>query len=575
MTTSNTLQADADADVNNTLSAIDAIRKYHSHSKHRKSAYAPSPGFLDWDSQPDPFRRFSGAPIIRLPLLRGKNPADYETLYKAEALQTQKHCLESISALLELSCGLSAWKDAGGDKWALRHNPSSGNLHPTETYLLFWAEVDDPELTPGVYHYSALEHILERRSSFNQDTIERLRKAAPNSIGAVGFSTIYWREEWKYGERALRYCQLDLGHALACIQYSSALLGWQIETCDNLADADLAQILGLSNIPSTVEPEEAETLAILSLRPKHNSVNKDQQKTICDILKSIEFNWQGNANRLSSERVEWPALKKAKGHIEKIKTDLGQAFTTKSDLFSSADDSKLRDNPAYRTQINAEDLIRNRRSAQRMQLGVGIKKSDFQLALHRTTLFGSDSLASAFPYKPSINFLLFVHGVEGLEQGLYFFKRTHHDIQYFKSLTASKDFLWESTDVSENLYKLVQTEDSRKLASQLSCYQGIAGHSAFSLAMLSDFSSVLSNEGAWAYRRLFWECGYIGQILYLEATASQLDATGIGCFFDDSVHELLGIDPEGEWQDLYHFTVGKARIDERISTLAAYHHLNP
>ena len=32
--------------------------------------------------------------------------------------------------------GLSAWKAYGGNRWALRCNPSSGNLHPTEGYLL-------------------------------------------------------------------------------------------------------------------------------------------------------------------------------------------------------------------------------------------------------------------------------------------------------------------------------------------------------------------------------------------------------------------------------------------------------
>lgn len=35
------------------------------------------------------------------------------------------------------------------------------------------------------------------------------------------------------------------------------------------------------------------------------------------------------------------------------------------------------------------------------------------------------------------------------------------------------------------------------------------------------------------YPRLFWETGVLGQVLYLEAHAVGLSATGIGCFFDD------------------------------------------
>ena len=36
------------------------------------------------------------------------------------------------------------------------------------------------------------------------------------------------------------------------------------------------------------------------------------------------------------------------------------------------------------------------------------------------------------------------------------------------------------------------------------------------------------------YRRLFWECGLIGQVLYLEAEAAGVRGTGIGCFYDDA-----------------------------------------
>jgi hypothetical protein len=64
----------------------------------------------------------------------------------------------------------------------------------------------------------------------------------------------------------------------------------------------------------------------------------------------------------------------------------------------------------------------------------------------------------------------------------------------------------------------------------------------------------------------------LGQVLYLEAEASGLQGTGIGCYFDDVVHSALGLNTE-RFQDLYHFTVGKAVIDARIGSEAAYAHL--
>ena len=58
-------------------------------------------------------------------------------------------------------------------------------------------------------------------------------------------------------------------------------------------------------------------------------------------------------------------------------------------------------------------------------------------------------------------------------------------------------------------------------------------------------------------------------MLYLEAEAAGLRGTGIGCYFDDAVHGLLGI-ADMQFQALYHFTVGRPRDDARITTLPAY-----
>jgi hypothetical protein len=64
----------------------------------------------------------------------------------------------------------------------------------------------------------------------------------------------------------------------------------------------------------------------------------------------------------------------------------------------------------------------------------------------------------------------------------------------------------------------------------------------------------------------------IGQVLYLEAEAADVSATGIGCYFDDAVHELLGIG-DTRLQSLYHFTVGGALVDNRLVTTPPYSHL--
>lgn len=63
--------------------------------------------------------------------------------------------------------------------------------------------------------------------------------------------------------------------------------------------------------------------------------------------------------------------------------------------------------------------------------------------------------------------------------------------------------------------------------------QEIASHGCFSLGMVACFDRLLHDKNMWMYPRLFWETGVLGQVLYLEAHAVGISATGIGCYFDD------------------------------------------
>ena len=116
---------------------------------------------------------------------------------------------------------------------------------------------------------------------------------------------------------------------------------------------------------------------------------------------------------------------------------------------------------------------------------------------------------------------------------------------------------------------LLLPTDVRFAANRLSCDQDIAADGFFSLAMLARFTASLRDVGDWFYRRLFWECGLIGQVLYLEAEAARARATGIGCFYDDPVHEVLGLSGMA-WQSLYHFSMGVPVEDSRLTTEPGY-----
>jgi SagB-type dehydrogenase family enzyme len=223
------------------------VMRYHQETKHHFSRYARSLGYMDWTNQPNPFRRYQGSPIIALPLLKPdeapRSPL-YDDLYLDDAIPSAPVTVRSISRFFEYSLAISAWKQAGEVRWALRTNPSSGNLHPTEGYLLI-GEVAGLSPLPGLHHYAAKEHALELRAELPRDSFDLLMQEFPPQAFLVGFTSVNWRETWKYGERAFRYCQHDVGHAIGSARIAARTLGWRMLLLDGVADDTIAALLGL------------------------------------------------------------------------------------------------------------------------------------------------------------------------------------------------------------------------------------------------------------------------------------------------------------------------------------------
>ena len=133
------------------------------------------------------------------------------------------------------------------------------------------------------------------------------------------------------------------------------------------------------------------------------------------------------------------------------------------------------------------------------------------------------------------------------------------------------DFVWEKPSRTPGLLELYRLEqgDGRLAAREASCRQSIASDGCFAVAMIAEFEDPLQKYGPWFYSRLYWECGMIGQAFYLASVAAGFQGCGIGCFFDDAVHSMLGLF-DLKYQDLYHFTVGRALPDPRLIDLPAY-----
>lgn len=528
--------------------ASSTVYDYHEQTKHRFTGLSRGPDTLDWDAQPDAFRRYEGAPQTALPLSADSFSLPFSVLYGNAPVTVQPITLDNLALLLEMSLAVSAWKEYGGSRWALRCNPSSGNLHPTEAYLI---PLGLEELADGVYHYRPDVHALEQRCHFAD-------KAGIGSPGLLlGLTSIHWREAWKYGERAYRYCQLDIGHAMAAISYAAATLGWRATPHFGIADTDLAHLLGIDRLEEYPKGSELEHPDLLiSLHPANQPPLGYQQ--LPPLLE--QAGWNGTANILDRRHFyHWPVIDEVASAAQKPSLTL-------------ANDAPKPDLPpplAVFTETSAATLFRRRRSGQAFDGKTHIAQQDFFRTLDHLLPRPETSPWETQPWPARIHPVIFAHRVEGLEQGIYVLPRREGAEDVLKS-AMSTEFEWLAVDNAPPHLPLFRLFSGKVegIAVKLSCGQGIAGQSAFSIAMLAEFDSHIHNY-PWRYRELHWEAGTVGHVLYLEAEASELQGTGIGCFFDDGVHELLGIS-DHSLQVLYHFTVGGALRDDRIATLPAY-----
>jgi SagB-type dehydrogenase family enzyme len=543
----------------------EVVVAYHERTKHHFHRYAASPGYMDWATQPDPFRRYQGADLVRLPLAKPGRPLPYWQLYALGDVSSEPLSLESVSLFFRYALSVTAWKRFHNKTWSLRANPSSGNLHPTEGYAVLPAihRLGD---APAVYHYAPKEHALERRAILDAKAWSELCAPFPEGSFLVGLSSVQWREAWKYGERAFRYCQHDAGHALASLRIAAAALGWGLVLLDGISDRAIAGLFGLSRGDDygTAEREEPELLALVTPGLPSTSPRLLNGLT----AGNIGAQWYGGANTLSpTHSIDWPVI----DEVAQATRRSGSAPITE-DFSGFPMYEELFGIPVRQGLLTAEKAILGRRSAVAMDGLTAISQEAFfrMLARLMPTRDGQSMPWDAIPWRPRIHLGLFVHRVEGVPPGLYALARDPDKLAALKEVMR-REFRWQrlpSCPPGLPLY-LLQEGDCRALAATVSCGQGIAGDGAFSLGMIADYIASLTTYGAAFYRNLFWEAGMVGQVLYLEAEEAGIRSTGIGCYFDDPVHEAFGI-ASREWQSFYHFTVGGPLEDTRLTTLPAY-----
>ena len=124
---------------------------------------------------------------------------------------------EDVMALLWAAQGVTLTPEEADrvDGRGLRAAPSAGATYPLETYLLA-NRVDGLEL--GLYHYRPDHDVLEpteHLGDFAREVAEVClgQRVVATAAAVIIFTTVAERTSRRYGERAERYINMELGHA--------------------------------------------------------------------------------------------------------------------------------------------------------------------------------------------------------------------------------------------------------------------------------------------------------------------------------------------------------------------------
>ena len=318
---------------------------YHAATKHTPESLRRSRHFLDWANMPDPFRHYAGTPLIDLPA-HPKQSGDW---------------IDFLSGLLFYSASISATKQTiSGQRYALRVNPSSGHLHPTEFHLA---------CPNGLYHYRVSSHMLEQR--------------AAGDYGALRFllTSIAWREAWKYQSRAYRYCLHDVGHAWQSLALAAQAMGCVTAAVGHFDDDDLARFYGLA--------EDEWPMLELKIRTGAPAFPYAGNRA-----------WFGGTpNRLSAEVIRYPLIEEMQAATKTLTGWQAEAPTA-----------------PVAAHLNYQEIARRRRSA------LDFRGGDQTIGLNQllTLLsFAASSLDADFAAEQFIQLYLYVHRVRDLAPGLY------------------------------------------------------------------------------------------------------------------------------------------------------------
>ena len=230
--------------------AVQSVLDYHRKTNHSVESVRAGNISLDFSILPRLYKLYRRAETVPLPEESApSNVPALEAIAGEAPTRGGAPTLEDVAALLKLSAGITKWLKVPNGSMAFRAASCTGALYHIELYLVCG---DLPGLPAGVYQYGAQDNALRRVRS--GDYRGALVAATAGHAGvasapvSVVYTSVFWRNAWKYQSRAYRHAYWDCGTVLANTLSVASSRGLPARVVTGFADDGLNRVVDVDGV---------------------------------------------------------------------------------------------------------------------------------------------------------------------------------------------------------------------------------------------------------------------------------------------------------------------------------------
>jgi SagB-type dehydrogenase family enzyme len=500
----------------------DAI-EYHEATKHSELSIQLSRHYLDWDNKPRPFKIYTKLPSISLPrdfsqptmsALKSINGSIETIKPKKNTSNTGGLNSKQLAEILFFSAGITREMNYPYGTYYMRAASATGALYPIELYVI---NQTLPDLKAGVYHFCPGDFTLtelrqgDYRAELAEATSSENESTIISSPVTIVFTSIAWRNAWKYQARSYRHWFWDAGVIAANMLATTSSIGLPTNLIMGFVDATINRLLGLTDKKeaaialatvggvtggSSPDLQFESKKSISVIRPEILPLSKMGENDYPEIWKIHDSSCINNKEQVNA----W-----ANSSVT-LKRELTTGKSSNYQLPLKHDDAESLTEPSLGSVI----LMRGstRRFAQE-----SISFSQLSNILyHSSRVIPLDFLKDLG--ESIVDFYFIVNDVKGLEPGSYFFNQAENSLEQLKRGTF------------------------RSMSEYLCLGQQLFREASVVFFLMTDLQAVLKAFGNRGYRAAQFEAGIIAGKIYLSSYAQGLGASG-STFYDDAVTEFF------------------------------------